>query len=290
MNAVTPSGSRGSVARRRRSTLFVGGLVIAEGLVPALASGADVVCIDLEDAVPPDRKGLARAALMQALDLVVVPASVLLSVRINWLRSREGIEDVQTILANPGPIGALLVPKPDTAEELRGLGDLVDESSAAIELHAIIETPLALEAAPMIARAHPRLVALYFGGFDLSTALGCAMDWEALLYARARVVHAAAIGGIEAVDAPWQDVDDLDGLKEDADRARRLGMTGKVTKTVAQVAPINAAFSPRAAELERARRILAQFDRDPGVPLLIDGKLIELPTVKRLRRMVEQHG
>jgi citrate lyase beta subunit len=272
------------VTQRRRSTLFVGGLAL-EALPAALASGADLVCVDLEDAVPPDRKDEARAAVVKSLASVSVPAGVQLISRINAMASFEGPVDLRT-LATETPVRGLLLPKVETADEARWAGDALDELGARIDLYAIIETPDGLENCMAVARAHPRLKALFFGGFDLSTALGCSMAWEPLLYARSRVVHAAAAAGIECLDSPYADIADLDGLREACGRIKALGMTGRAAKHASQVTTINAAFTPTATELDRARRIVEAFRADPTRPLVFDGKLVELPTIKRMEKLV----
>ncbi len=270
---------------RRRSTLFVGALAL-DALPAAFASGADQVCVDLEDAVPPGRKDAGRAAALAGLaGLPADAARPALVARVNPLATAEGLEDIEALAASRGPLSTLMLPKVESADEIVEAARRIERHGASLELFAIIETPPGLERAPAIAAAHPRLKALFFGGFDLSTALGCEMDWEPLLYARSRVVHAAACGGIECIDSPYPGQDDPEGLAQACRRARALGMTGKAAKSAAQVAAINAAFTPSAEERARARRIVDAFDVDPTRPLFFEGRLYELPTIKRLRRI-----
>jgi citrate lyase beta subunit len=178
--------------------------------------------------------------------------------------------------------------------KVNGPGDVlvavatIEAAGASLELAAIIETAEGLENCAAIARAHPRLRSLYFGGFDLSAALGCATAWEPLLYARSRVVHAAALAGIAALDSPFPGTTDIEGLVADCARVKALGMTGKCTKHIAQVATIRHAFSASAEEIERARRIVALFRADPTRPLTFDGRLVELPAIRRLERIADQ--
>ena len=270
--------------RKRRATLFVGALAL-EALPAALASGADLVCIDLEDAVPPGRKDEARAAMVAQLEGVRVPPSVQLVVRVNAVGTPEGDADVHTVLNRAPSVGALLIPKVESAEEVRLVARSAEAMRSSIELYAIIETAMGLEGCASIARADPRLKALFFGGFDLSTALGCEMAWEPLLYARSRVVHAAAIRGLEVVDSPFSDVDDLAALLENCARVRSLGMTGKAAKHVSQVKTIINAFTPTPSEIAKARKIVEMFREDPTRPLVFEGKLVELPTIKRMERL-----
>jgi citrate lyase beta subunit len=275
--------------RQRRATLFVGGLVL-DGLPAALASGADIVCIDLEDAVPPDRKDEARAALVTTLERLEVPRNVQLIARINGSGSVEGPVDLRAALLEAPALGGVMLPKVETAEEVRSAGEIADDIHSSAELYAIIETAEGLENAAAIARAHPRVKALFFGGFDLSTALGCAMAWEPLLYARSRVVHAAALGRIEVIDSPFPDVDDEDGLRAACAQVKALGFAGKAAKHARQVATIRAAFTPTRQEIERARAIVDMFHADPTRPLVYEGKLVELPTIKRLERIARMQA
>lgn len=270
--------------RQRRTTLFVGALAL-DALPAALASGADVVCIDLEDAVPPGRKDEAREAVASTLANCAVPEGVQLAVRVNAVASPEGLADIHVLLSQLRVVGAIMLPKVESSEEIRAAARVAEAEGSRAELYAIIETASGLEHCASIARADPRLAAIYFGGFDLSTALGCAMAWEPLLYARSRVVHAGALGGIEVMDSPFADVDDLEGLRADCERIKALGMAGKAAKHARQVATIRAAFTPSDAEIERARRIVEMFRADPTRPLVYEGKLVELPAIKRLERL-----
>ncbi len=157
-----------------------------------------------------------------------------------------------------------------------------------MNLFGIIETAKGLEHASLITNAHSKLKGLYFGGFDLSTAIGCEMDWEPLLYSRSKVVHAAALGGIFVFDSPAPFVDtsvDQEKLFNYCLRSKALGMMGMVTKHGSQVSTIKRAFSSSAEEIERAEKILAMYALDPSRPIIYEGKLIELPMIKKLRQL-----
>ena len=209
-----------------------------------------------------------------------------IAVRINSLRSLDGVRDILTCLELRGStVQALVLPKVESGDELCWAGTLADEAGSRLDLYAIVETTAGLENCAEIARSHARVRALFFGGFDLSTALGCAMDWESLLYARARLVHAAALAGVEALDSPYPDVENLTGLRASAEQAKSLGMAGKAAKNAVQIPVIAEVFTPKSEEVDKARKILELFDADPTKPLIFNGKLIELPTIKRLRRI-----
>lgn len=269
----------------RRATLFVGALAL-EALAPALASGADIVCVDLEDAVPPDRKAQARAAVVDAVRGISLPAGVQLVARVNAMSETEGPIDVHELL-DTRAFGGLLLPKVAGPDEIRRVAGMAEVAGVKCDLYAIIETTEGLERCMEIALAHPTLKALYFGGYDLSTALGCEMAWEPLLYARSRVVHAAAHARIEAIDSPFADVADIEALKASCTRVKALGMSGRCAKHASQVAAIVQAFTPTEAEIRRAKDIVALFRADPTRPLVYEGKLVELPAIKRLERIAQ---
>jgi len=267
----------------RRATLFVGALA-PDALASALASGADIVCIDLEDAVPPGRKAEAREAVARMVQQLQLPAGVQLVARVNAMTEPDGPADLAALLATRA-FGGFMLPKVAAADEVRRAADQAAAASASPDLYAIIETTQGLEDCVAIGRAHPSLKALYFGGFDLSTALGCEMAWEPLLYARSRVVHAAAHARIDVIDSPYADVADIEGLRASCARVKALGMTGRCAKHASQIATIVEAFTPTEAEVRRAREIVARFRADPTRPLVYEGKLVELPAIKRLERM-----
>jgi (S)-citramalyl-CoA lyase len=121
---------------------------------------------------------------------------------------------------------------------------LAAEVESKVRLSCIIETNDGLKQGRAIASADPRLLAIFFGQFDLSTMLGAKTAWAPLLCARYRVVRAAAAAGIQVIDSPYFDTDDVAGLRASAEQAKALGMTGKIAEHVSQVQAINACFSP----------------------------------------------
>lgn len=273
------------IVRPRRSFIFAPGLNPA--MYPkALASGADIVCVELEDGVAPKDKAAARA---NAIALFAEPQAddgVERIVRINCLREAFGLADVEAVLATDTPPPALMLPKVRTADEVVWLDNLLTERGHATRLHVIIETNPGLEAAYEIAHCSPRIDALFFGGVDMAAELRCANEWEPLLYARSRLVHAAASAGLDVIDVPWLDLEDRDGMIEAATKARALGFSGKGAIHPKQIADINAAFTPSADEVARARRIIKTFaEADTGL-VVIDGKLIEKPVLREMTRIV----
>jgi len=269
----------------RRSFIFAPGL--RPELYPkALASGADIVCVELEDGIAPHDKDEAREKTMVLFAEPQADDGVERIVRINCLRSAVGLDDVQAILATDMPPPALMLPKVISPDEVVWLDDLLTERGHDTRLHIIIEMNAGLEAVFDIARASPRIDALFFGGVDMAADLRCKNAWEPLLYARSRVVHAAASIGVDAVDVPYLDLEDLEGMKVAARQARDLGFSGKGAIHPKQIADLNAVFTPSAKEVARARKVLAAFEEANTGLVVVDGKLIEKPVIREMHRIL----
>jgi citrate lyase beta subunit len=264
--------------RPRRSLLFVPGSR-PERFAKALAAGADMVCVDLEDAVAVDHKAAARAAalpFLAATDCVGAERCL----RINGVKSADGLRDLLAVL-DAGPAdGILMLPKVDHAEEIRWVDTLLTERGLTLTLIALIETAEGLENAAAIAGASPRLQALMFGGADLSAELGVALAHEPLLYARSRLVHAAAWAGIGLIDVPHIQVSDLDNCRAETERAQSLGFTGKACIHPSQVGIVNAVFTPTPEAVAKARRLIDALAANPHGVLLLDGRLVEKPLLR----------
>ena len=277
--------NNGLSVRPRRSFIFSPGL--RPDMFPkALASGTDIVCVELEDGIAPKDKAAAREG---GLGLFVEPQSddgVERIVRINCLRTEFGLLDVQAVIATDTPPPALMLPKVMSPDEIVWLDDLLTERGHNTRLHIIIETNQALEAAYEIAHASKRIDALFFGGVDMAADLRCKNAWEPLLYARSRVAHAAASVGIDAIDVPYLDLEDPEGMRQEANSARDLGFSGKGSIHPKQVPILNEVFTPDEAAVAHARRILKAFaDADTGL-VVVDGKLIEKPVLRDMTRII----
>lgn len=269
----------------RRSFIFTPGLNPA--MYPkALASGTDIVCVELEDGIAPKDKAAARANAMKLFETPQADDGVERIVRINSIREGFGMADVQAVLATDTPPPALMMPKIRTPDEVVLLDQLLTERGHATRLHVIIETNAGLEAAYDIAHCSPRIDAMFFGGVDMAAELRCENAWEPLLYARSRVVHSAASAGLDVIDVPYLDLDDPDGMVVAAKQAKALGFSGKGSVHPKQIAALNKVFTPSEAEIARARRIIKTFeDADTGL-VVIDGKLIEKPVLREMHRIV----
>ena len=271
--------------RPRRSFIFTSGLDPA--MFPkALASGADIVCVELEDGVAPKDKVEARSKALSLFDSPQAEDGVERIVRINSLRTGVGLADVTSVIDTDTPPPALMLPKVTCPDEVVWLDDLLTERGHPSRLHVIVETNAALETAYAIAHCSDRIDGLFFGGGDMAAELRCKNAWEPLLYARSRVVHAAASAGIDAIDVPYLDLNDLEGMRREAELAAALGFCGKGAIHPKQIAVLNEVFSPGEAAVAHAQRILNAFaEADTGL-VVVDGKLIERPVLREMTRLL----
>lgn len=255
----------------------------------AIAAGPDVFCLDLEDAVPPHAKAEARAI---AVDFLGAASSATTAgqpervVRINTLRSADGLRDMAAILEAAPAAGVVFLPKVMDAGEVRLAHDLLAEGAPALGLAVLIETAEGLENAASIMAASDRIAFAMFGGVDLAADLGVAVAHEPLLYARSRVVHGAARAGIDVFDVPSLAFRDEALIAAEARAARALGFTGKAAIHPAGLAAIHAAFSPTPDEIARAEMIIAAYRASPNGLATVDGKLVEKPVVRSMERIL----
>ena len=277
--------SEDRAVKPRRSFIFSPGLK-PEMFPKALGCGTDIVCVELEDGIAPKDKAEARKHAMALFSEPQADDGVERIVRINCLRSAFGIADVQAVLDTDTPPPALMLPKVMSPDEVVWLDDLLTERGHDTRLHIIIETNAGLEAVYDIAKASPRTEALFFGGVDMAAELRCKNAWEPLLYARSRVVHAAAGAGLDVIDVPYLDLEDPEGMEREATLARDLGFSGKGSVHPKQIAILNKVFTPDVAQIERARRIIAAFEEADTGLVVIDGKLIEKPVLRDMHRIL----
>lgn len=273
------------IIRPRRSFIFTPAM--RPDLYPkALASGADIVCVELEDGVAPRDKDTARANAVALFGAPQADDGIERVIRINSPMEQVGVDDVRALLGMATPPPGIMLPKVCSPDEVALLDQLITEAGHDIRLHIIIETNAGLEAAYEIAHSSDRIDALLFGGVDMAAELRCEVAWEPLLYARSRVVHAAASAGIDVIDVPYLDLNDPDGMRIAAEQARSLGFSGKGAIHPKQIAALNDVFTPSAAAISRARDIIAAFEASDSALVVIDGKLIEKPVLREMHRII----
>ncbi len=277
-----------------------------ELLEKAVATGADGVCPDLEDAVGPEAKDGARATVVELLarettsrgdDRVGDPDGPdgpslrpTMILRINAPETDVGARDLEALAGAKALPDLLLVPKVVGPGSLEPVDEALGSRADDVGLIPLIETARGLAAVEEIAAASDRIVALMLGGHDLSLELGARPTPEALLYARSRIVHAAALAGVDALDMPLLEVGDPDELRDRTRAARDLGFTGKAAIHPEQVEPIQEVFTPTPEEVEEARRVVEASEAAGGNAALLDGKVVDRPILEAARRVLARAG
>lgn len=273
-----------------RSKLFVPGNR-PELFAKAMASGADAISFDLEDAVPPARKAEARTNLAAFLGSPDLPAGKLIIVRTNAPSSAEFEADLVALAGRR--VDLLNLPKVDHARDVTAavvaMASLLATEQAP-ELLINIETPMGLRNAADIGRAHPRVAGLQMGLGDLFEGLAIDRRDPANLHAALYTLRmAAAEAGVFAYDSAYPDIEDEAGFRIEAGIARRLGYLGKSCIHPRQIALANAVFQPSADEVARARRIIAaaaDAAAEGRGAFLLEGRMIDLPYLHRAQAIV----
>ncbi len=253
----------------------------------ALASEADVVVVDLEDAVAPTAKDAARSGLAALLG--AVPPERAVQVRVNHAATPWGAADLAAVAALPAHVG-VRVPKVETAAEVRG----VAAAAPGRALHVLLESAIGVERAFELASAHAAVATIGLGEADLRSALGVTDD-AGLAWARGRVVVAARAAGLPApVMSVHPHVRDVEGLVASCRVGRGLGFLGRAAIHPAQLAPIREAFRPTDAEVERAVEVVARVAdaraAGTGVLVLADGTFLDVAMVEQARTVLALAG
>lgn len=249
----------------------------------AVASGADAVILDLEDAVVEGRKAYARQAVA---DFLREQHDVPVFVRVNELTGPDLRADLDALADAGLGLAGLRLPKVESVRDVVALAGRVD-----VPLHPLIESALGLEAAYAIATAHPAVTSIGLGEADLRSDLGVSDD-DGLLWARSRVVVAArAAGLVPPAMSVYPNVSDLEGLAASCAIGRRLGFLGRSAIHPRQLPVIVEAFRPGTDEVARARELLgavsAAETRGSGTVVLPDGRFADRAMVAAARATVD---
>jgi citrate lyase subunit beta/citryl-CoA lyase len=273
----------------------------------AAASGADLVFLDLEDAVAPAFREEARGKAVRALNEIDWGATTR-AVRINGIDTRWAYGDVIEIVSGAREnVDTLIVPKVTAARDVWWVDVLLTQLEAMlgmkkrVRLEVLIEDVAGIAHAEEIALSSSRLDALIFGAGDMSVSQGARVDtnfrpridypgdfWH---HARMTVLTAARIAGLLAIDAPYPDFKDAEGYRRDASHAAALGFDGKWAIHPSQIEIANQTFAPTAEEIERARRNLAAYREGESRGLgatSVDGKLVDAAHVKMANTVLAQ--
>lgn len=281
-------------------------------ITKATALGADAVFLDLEDAVAPEAKIAARQTVVRAFNELSWGRSLRM-VRINGLDTAYGYRDLIEVVEGAGAnIDLVLVPKVNRPEDVYVVATLlaaIEQAQGlprAIGIEVLIETAEAMVMVEAIARSSRRLVALSFGPADYAASVGirttdigghgAAHDpypGHRMHYPLSRMVVAARAAGLAALDGPYGDFGDQEGLVRSAGLAAALGCDGKWAIHPSQVAPLNAFFAPTSDEAQQAQGVIAAYEaglREGRGAVAVDGKLIDAASIKLAQAILLKAG
>ena len=254
----------------------------------ALDSEADAIIFDLEDSVAPAQKAAARDILKNLTGRSGGPEWW---VRINPLGSEYHKDDLELI--GIADVRGIVLPKAESGADITQLA----HRTGNIPIHAIV-TETAASLFGLLSYRDPKspLAAMSWGAEDLSAALGASSKYEAggelaftYKLARSLCLAGAVAAGVQPVDGVFQDFRDQEGLRAEAEGARRDGFTGKLAIHPAQVPVINAAFTPSSEDVSHAEEIVAAFEAHPHAGVLsVDGKMVDRPHLTQARRVLER--
>jgi citrate lyase subunit beta/citryl-CoA lyase len=280
------------MARLLRSLLFVPGNN-SRFLEKAKSLRADVVCFDLEDSVPLEEKKSARILIKNALKNRSKYNSEIY-VRTNSPISGIISDDLQEIIQKG--IDGIVIPKVNTPNEIKKIERTMlvlekERKLKPIELMASIESTEGVVNAYSIAASSERVSALVFGVFDLLNDLGIeyTKKSEGAVYSRTKIPVDARAAGKYAIDAIWQDLDDVAGLEQDSFAAKNLGYIGKSIIHPNQIDIVHKVFYPTVSEIEWAKKVINAYDlakKKKKGATLVDGKMIDEVHYKRARTLL----
>jgi len=277
-----------------RSLLFIPGNK-PNMLAKAESCSPDVLVPDMEDSVPDAEKSAARATIGEWLPRLAAHTALLMP-RVNSLRTGWFEDDLAGAVA-PGVWG-ISIGKVESAADISAISAAMarTERAAGLEVGSLrlvpwIETARAIVDCHAICSASERIAAIAFGGEDYTADLGVERldDESNLIYARSAICNAARAAGVLALDTPYFQFRNAEGLKASSRAAKRLGFKGRFAIHPDQIEVINTCFSPSEAEIDEAQRIVAAFEeaerRGRGSTSL-DGRVIDVPVVKRARALL----
>lgn len=276
----------------KRSWLFAPG-ADERKMTKALASAADALILDLEDAVAISEKPRARAMVRAVLG--AQPAARQIYVRVNDIGTGWTAEDIRAVCA--AGLAGIVLPKVEAAETVRTVSALIESAERAeglppgqVHLNAIVETARGVAWLPSIAAAGGRLEALMFGAADYTADLGIPTSnvGPHIVHGKIATAVASRAAGLEApIDTVFFDLDDPDGLLADCAEARALGFQGKAVIHPRQIDPVNETFTPSPSEVGAAQRLIETFEkaeRNGLGAVQIDGKLVDYAMLKTARK------
>lgn len=252
--------------------------------------GADAIIIDLEDAVTITEKDAARILVKEYLSNF--KPSIDIFIRINPLDSPyfyddlEGVKDLE--------VTGILLPKA-SVESMKALDEFLNKTNSDFKVIALIETALGLEMSFDVLSQSDKVVGVLLGAEDLTLDLGAIRTKESkeIRYARSRIIAVSKALGIQAIDTPFTDTEDIEGLKMDTLDAKALGMTGKSLISPRHVDTVNDIFSPSKEEINHSLRVVEgviEANKQGKGAFSLDGKMVDAPIIKRALNLLKLSG
>jgi len=282
--------------RARRALLYMPGDEMTK-IRKATTLGVDCICMDMEDGVAVNRKGVARDTIVEALRTLDFGRAERL-VRINPVGSGLEIEDIQAALG--GHPDGIVVPKVETQDQISWASQTIASaekkngwSPGGISLIVIVETARAMINLAQIAGADSRLQALIFGSEDLAGDIGAIRTregWE-VFYARSAVVTHAAAFDLQAIDQVYLNFQDTEGLIQECQFGVQLGYSGKQIIHPNQVVPVQTSFTPNDEAIAHALSLMEAFEahqQSGRGAFALDGKMVDAPIIKAAQRVLER--
>ena len=277
-----------------RSLLFVPGNNMRM-INKAMTLNPDAVILDLEDAVPMLDKETARIFIRDSVEMLK-STGLDTFVRVNGLSTGLTMDDLKSVINKD--LDGILLPKCESNGDVLKLCEMIAElererglDEGKIVILPIIETTKGVLNAHEIASASSRVCAISFGAVDFTRELGTtpSKDGTEFFYARSHVAISAIAAGVQAIDTPWIDIMDMDGLTKDAGLARRLGFRGKLLIHPKQIAPVNGIFTPTEEEIRFARTVVEEFAKAQAAgqgAISIGGTMIDIASFRQASKLL----
>lgn len=259
-----------------RSLLFVPGST-PKRFEKAVLAGADMVCIDLEDAVLPEDKDSARKSVVDFISSVNTPVCIRINPIDTWLGQADA-----AALAKVDPAYIMLA-KCKSEDDIKHAVNIFKKNTKFI---ALIETLEGLDNAFAIATASDKVKALMFGGADLASQLRCEFKYLPLLFARSQLVLAAAKANVDLIDVPYMALKNEAGLLEETNNVRGLGFTGKAAIHPNQIDTIHKGFTPTEQQIEYAQAVVDAVDGPDAGVVVVNGHMVDRPIIIASHRVL----
>ena len=277
----------------RRTMLFIPGNSPSM-LMNSPVFGSDSIIFDLEDAVSQNQKDAARILVRNTL-LTFDYSEYEVCVRINCIGTNQWKNDIAEIMK--GSPDTIVLPKAESADDIKTLSMYLDEIEEKysyekkIKIIPILESALGIENSFQIASADERIDALFLGAEDLTADIGAkrTKKGDEIFYSRSRVVIASRAAGVAAIDTPFTDTNDIQGLEKDTVFAKDLGFTGKAVISPRHIETVNITFMPTEAEIEYAREVLEAIEEGEKAgkgAVSLNGEMIDAPVVNRAKQII----